>query len=358
MVWSLLASVLAFGGIILFHELGHFLLARKNGVTVVEFSAGFGPRLLSYVSKKSGTRYSLKLLPFGGSCAMLGEFEEGEERPPEGEGGSFFEKSPLARMAVIAAGPIFNFLMAFVLALVILSWAGLDRPVLFGVTPGQPAEAAGLMAGDRITKLGSRNIRLSREISMYLMTNGTRELTVEYQRFQEETGTWEKKRTSLTPVSIDGRNYLGVQLPGYRTQADSLLELLRYGVYEVRFWLNATLDGIRMMGTGNVKSEDLAGPVRIVSIIDDTVQENTRYGMTAVLMNVLNLMVMLSTNLGVMNLLPFPALDGGRLVFLFWEFLTKKPVNQRVEGAVTMTGMALLMGLMALVLFNDIKNLV
>ena len=112
-----LAAVVVLGGIILFHEFGHYLLARLNGIAVVEFSVGFGPRLLSWVSQKTGIRYSLKLLPLGGSCAMLGEFGEDEdekEEVPDVKGVSFFDKGPLAKMAVIAAGPIFNFILAFV----------------------------------------------------------------------------------------------------------------------------------------------------------------------------------------------------------------------------------------------------
>ena len=170
-----LAAVVVLGGIILFHEFGHYLLARLNGIAVVEFSVGFGPRLLSWVSQKTGIRYSLKLLPLGGSCAMLGEFGEDEdekEEVPDVKGVSFFDKGPLAKMAVIAAGPLFNFILAFVFSLVILSWAGIDPAVIAGTSEGMPAETAGLKEGDVITKLDGRKIHLSREISMYLMTAG------------------------------------------------------------------------------------------------------------------------------------------------------------------------------------------
>ena len=152
--------------IVLFHEFGHFLLARLNGITVVEFSLGFGPRLLSHVSKKSGTRYSWKLFPFGGSCAMLGEFgdEEGENDPEDGSGVSFFSRSPAARMSVVAAGPVFNFILAFVFAMVIVSWSGYDPARIQEVTPGQAADAAGLKAGDVITKIGGRRVMIARDV--------------------------------------------------------------------------------------------------------------------------------------------------------------------------------------------------
>ena len=355
-----LAAVMVLGGIILFHEFGHYLLARLNGVAVVEFSVGFGPRLLTWVSKKSGIRYSLKLLPLGGSCAMLGEFGEAEdekEKVPDVKGVSFFDKGPLAKIAVIAAGPFFNFILAFVFSLVILSWAGVDPPVIAGTSEGMPAETAGLKEGDVITKLDGRKIHLSREVSMYLMTAGQDPIQVEYRRYDEASSSWMTEHTVIRPEFKDGRYYLGVILRGHRDAAKSPVQLLQYSAYEVRYWILTVIDSLKMIAGGKVSTNDIAGPVRIVTIIDRTVEENTRYGFVTVVMNLLNLMVMFSANLGVMNLLPFPALDGGRLVFLFWELITRHPVSQRVEGAVNTAGMALLMTFMVFVVFNDLRIL-
>lgn len=360
MNFGYLAAVVVLGGIILFHEFGHYLLARLNGVAVVEFSVGFGPRILSWVSRKTGIRYSLKLLPLGGSCAMLGEFGEDEdekEEIPDVKGVSFFDRGPLAKMAVIAAGPIFNFILAFVFSLVILSWAGIDPAVIAGTSEGMPAEAAGLREGDVITKLDGRTIHLSREISMYLMSAGQDPVNVEYRRYDEASSVWTTEHTVIRPEFKDGRYYLGVVLRGYRDAAKSPLQLLQYSAYEVRYWILTVLDSLKMIVGGKVTTNDIAGPVRIVTIIDQTVEENTQYGFVTVVMNLLNLMVMFSANLGVMNLLPFPALDGGRLVFLFWELVTGHPVSQRIEGAVNMTGMALLMTFMVFVVWNDLRIL-
>ena len=355
-----LAAVVVLGGIILFHEFGHYLLARLNGIAVVEFSVGFGPRLLSWVSKKTGIRYSLKLLPLGGSCAMLGEFGEDEdekEEVPDVKGVSFFDKGPLAKMAVIAAGPLFNFILAFVFSLVILSWAGIDPAVIAGTSEGMPAETAGLKEGDVITKLDGRKIHLSREISMYLMTAGQDPVQVEYRRYDKTSSSWTTEHTVIQPEFKDGRYYLGVLLQGHRDAPESLVQVLQYSVYEVRYWILTVIDSLKMIVGGKVTTNDIAGPVRIVTIIDQTVEENTQYGFVTVVMNLLNLMVMFSANLGVMNLLPFPALDGGRLVFLFWELVTGHPVSQRIEGAVNMTGMALLMTFMVFVVLNDLRIL-
>lgn len=361
----MILAFLVLSVIVLFHEFGHFLLARLNGIAVLEFSLGFGPRLFSVKSKKNGTRYSVKLFPFGGSCAMLGEFdeEEGETGDPDGEkenviGDSFYSKSPLARMSVIAAGPLFNFIMAFVFSIAVVSWAGTDSPVVTGVTEGLAAEAAGIQAGDVITGIGSRKVMVMRDLVLYLTVNGKQDMKLSLKRQDPDTGVWTSYETMLDSDLFavqNGRYMIGVLFAGYRSDAGSIPGLLKASVAEVRYTVLSVIDSLRMIGRGEVKSDDIAGPVRIVGIIGDTVEQVSPYGAMAVFMNILNLIIMFSANLGVMNLLPFPALDGGRLVFLFWEFVTGKPVNQRIENAVNMTGMALLMGFMVFVFFNDLR---
>lgn len=373
MDFGLAAAILVLGGIVLFHEFGHFLAARLFGVGVVEFSVGFGPRLLSHVSKKSGTRYSLKLFPLGGSCAMMGELEDeeteaGEERLEDtgaagkdtaGEllGGSFLEQSPIARFCIIAAGPVFNFILAYVLAVVILSWAGYDAPVLVGTTEGQPAQEAGMAAGDVITAIEGRSIHFSRDIQLYNLTGDGSPMEVAYKRYEEASGRWEERSTVLTPIEISGQHYFGFQLAGYRQPVESVPRLFLYGVYEVQFWIRSVVDSLKLMAAGRVSGDDIAGPVRIVTIIDETVEQNLSYGFVTVIMNLFNLTVMFSANLGVMNLIPIPALDGGRLLFILIEMIFRRPVNRKIENAMILTGMALLMTFMAVVLWNDIRFL-
>lgn len=373
MDFGLAAAILVLGGIVLFHEFGHFLAARLFGVGVVEFSVGFGPRLLSHVSKKSGTRYSLKLFPLGGSCAMMGELEDeeteaGEERlentgaagkDTAGEllGGSFLEQSPIARFCIIAAGPVFNFILAYVLAVVILSWAGYDAPVLVGTTEGQPAQEAGMAAGDVITAIEGRSIHFSRDIQLYNLTGDGSPMEVAYKRYEEASGRWEERSTVLTPIEISGQHYFGFQLAGYRQPVKSVPRLFLYGVYEVQFWIRSVVDSLKLMAAGRVSGDDIAGPVRIVTIIDETVEQNLSYGFVTVIMNLFNLTVMFSANLGVMNLIPIPALDGGRLLFILIEMIFRRPVNRKIENAMILTGMALLMTFMAVVLWNDIRFL-
>lgn len=364
-------ALLVLSVIVLFHEFGHFLVARLNGIAVVEFSLGFGPRLISWESKKTGTRYSWKLIPFGGSCAMMGEFEDESVQTPEEKayfekyadgrnGASFFSKSALARMSVIAAGPFFNFILAFVAAVFVLSWAGYDAPVLLDVTPGEAAEAAGLQAGDKITKIGGRDMLLTRDCLLYMMTAEKEDLPVEYERLNETTGHWESNETVIDGDLMryaDGRYYMGVAFSGYRVEAESIPALLKYAAADVRYNIISVIETLKLLVGGKLTGEEIAGPVRIVSIIDDTVESASPDGVVSVIMHILNLIVIFSANLGVMNLIPFPALDGGRIVFLLWEFLTGKPVNQKVEGMVNLIGMALLMTFMLFVVFNDLRIL-
>ena len=141
---------------------------------------------------------------------------------------------------------------------------------------------------------------------MYLMTAGQDPVQVEYRRYDETSSSWTTEHTVIQPEFKDGRYYLGVLLQGHRDAPESLVQVLQYSVYEVRYWILTVIDSLKMIAGGKVSTNDIAGPVRIVTIIDQTVEENTQYGFVTVVMNLLNLMVMFSANLGVMNLLPFP----------------------------------------------------
>lgn len=347
---SIIVAILVFGMIILIHEFGHFIVAKKCGIGVLEFSIGMGPRILSF--EKGETRYSIKALPFGGSCMMLGE-DENESDPK-----AFNNKPVGARTAVIAAGPIFNFILAFVLATVIVYVAGYDSPELTGVLDELPAQEQGMQAGDVITKLNREPIVVYRDITMYLYMHPSDPINVEYKRTLQD-GSVEMRTAYLIPEYSEeyGSYMLGIQTSGYRKPVDGILDTLKYGAYEVVYWIKTAIRSIAMMFRGQVGAEDMAGPVRMVSIIDETVEETRQYGLETMLLSLANLCVLLSANLGVMNLLPIPALDGGRLVFLIVEALRGKPVDKEKEGMVHMAGMVVLMGFMVFVLFNDIAML-
>lgn len=425
---KILIALLVFSVIVLFHELGHFLLAKRNGIAVTEFSLGMGPRLLS--TEKGGTRYSLKLFPIGGSCMMVGEDEDDDSE------GSFNNASVWARISVVAAGPIFNFILAFVFAMIITSVVGYDPARVLQVTEGSPAAQAGLKEGDIITEFQGRHISIGRDLDSYMTLHGLKdeEISLTYERdgkkhdiqFQANSesrymlgftylseGTPEITQVMLnsamakagvmpgdiireingTAVAdsqelqaylqehpLDGTEItLGIERDGkvetisaipqmtkhvdsgfiyniYREKTN-FLGVMKYSAVEVRYWVSTTVESLMMLIKGQFSVNDLSGPVGIIDVIGDSYEEAKSEGAMMVWMQMLYWAILLSANLGVMNLLPIPALDGGRLVFLLIESVRKKRLNPNVEGMIHFAGFVLLMMLMVFVMFNDFRRL-
>ncbi len=339
-----IVAILLFGLIIFFHELGHFLLAKVNHIRVNEFCLGFGPTLVSF--QKGETKYSLKLLPFGGACMMEGENIDSDDE------GSFQKKSVWARISVVAAGPIFNFIMALIFSSIIIGSLGTQLPVLGGVIEGYSAEEAGLQAGDEIVKLGNQRIHFYKEITLYSLLHEGEDVEVTYVR-EGETYT-----VTLVPTySEENQRYLyGFYSQAVYTKVGPVKTVI-YGVYDVKYWIQYTIKSLSMLLGNQVSVNDLSGPVGIVKTIGDTYEESLTDGYYYVFLNMLNIGILLSANLGVMNLLPLPALDGGRLVFLFIEAIRRKRVSQTKEGMVHFIGLACLFALMIFVMFNDVRKL-
>lgn len=340
---GIILALLVFGIIVMIHELGHFSLAKKNGIRVDEFSIGMGPRLFSKVIGE--TRYSLKLFPIGGSCMM------GEDEVDDLSEGSFNSKSVWARMSVIAAGPIFNFILAFIFAVIIVGWVGYDKPVISGVTPGYAAETEGMRSGDRILEMNGKKINIWREVVYYNAFHPGETVDLLYER------EGEKHEVTLEPQQDEnGRYLLGVLSPAKNEKAN-VFTALQYGLYEVKFWISTTMESLKMLVSGKVGMEELSGPVGIVNMVGDTYEQTKSAGFLIVLLEMMNIGILLSANLGVMNLLPLPALDGGRLVFLVIEAVRGKRVPPEKEGMIHFAGLMLLFALMIFVMFNDIKRI-
>lgn len=427
---KIIAAILIFSLIIIIHELGHFLLAKANHIMVTEFSIGFGPTLLSKV--KGETKYSLKLLPFGGSCMMLGE--NGEEDTPD----SFNSKSVWARISVVLAGPVFNLLLAFFLAVVIISLAGADPARVTAVAEGSPEEAAGLREGDIITKFDGSGISIGRELYLKTQLDGipSEEITLTYERdgksheityapqaetkymlgytyYPEMEGKAEIISLTLGGAMAEAGLQVGdiileldgtvidsnaelsaymeahpldgspVELKymhgsrihevtvtpemtknaelgfGYNLarEKQSALNTLKYSVVEVKYVVKATVKSLALLFTGKLSMNDLSGPVGVVDMIGETIEDSSPDGGYYVMLNLVNLMILLSANLGIMNLIPFPALDGGRFLFLLVEAVRGKGIKQEIEGMINFAGLMLLMALMVFVMFNDIRKL-
>lgn len=415
--------------IIIFHELGHFLLAKRNGIAVTEFSLGMGPRLLSKVIGE--TRYSLKLFPIGGSCMMVGEDDDDDSQ------GSFNRASVWARISVVAAGPIFNFILAFIFAMIITSVIGYDPSTVLQVEEGSPAQKAGLQEGDVITEFQGRHISIGRDLELYMTLHGLQDenVTLTYERDGEEheiSYTADSQTSYLlgfyynitegepevTQVMLDGsmmeagvqagdiiREINGVKIstgqdiqdyiaanpldgseitlgierngdirqisvtPKMTKQVDSgfvynlyrektnFPGVIKYSAVEVRYWITSTIESLVMLVKGQFTVNDLSGPVGIINVIGDSYEEAKTEGTVMVWMQMLYWAILLSANLGVMNLLPIPALDGGRLVFLIIEAIRRKKINPNVEGMIHFAGFVLLMVLMVFVMFNDIRRI-
>lgn len=430
---SIIVAILIFSLIVIIHELGHFLLAKKNGITVVEFSIGLGPTLFGIT--KGGTKYSIKLLPFGGMCQMLGEDTDQNSL----EDGTFYSKGVWQRFSVIFAGPFFNFLLAFVLSLFIIGCVGFDPAVLRSVTEGSPAAEAGLQAGDVIKKFGGDHISIGREIDSYFLYNDVtaEPIPVVYERDGKKYSTtiypvltkkyilgfdyypnpdtaaeiisvykdYPAHQAGIVPgtiiTNIDGTPVnSGAELSAYMNshplsetpvtitfenngesttveltpvlyqegysvgfsynlarEKTGILKTIGYSFVEVKYWIVTTVKNVGLLITGQLNSTDVGGPVAIIGTIGDVYEQTKEVGNAMdVILQMAYITILLSANLGVMNLLPIPALDGGKLVFILIEAVRGKPIDREKEGMVHLIGLVALMILMVFIFFNDIKN--
>lgn len=469
---NIIAALLIFTVIVVVHEFGHFLLAKKNGVEVTEFSVGMGPRLVTFAKTAQGpvckflcsqkafeeneewkgiTKYSWKLFPLGGSCAMVGEDMDDDSE------GSFNSKGVWARFSVIFAGPLFNFVLAFVFSVIILGNDGIDFPKVIQVYEGQPGEAAGVQTGDWVKSINGHKISIGREIDTYLQLHP---LTGEEVRVVVERGG-EKKTLSIDPnyktflfgfnyyseasrsaevlgiseegafekagiqkndvirsvngthiknagelsavmneVKLDGKEvtfviardgkemeckvtptpYEGKTL-GFLASGSAdgnnkggAVQVLKYSVIEVKYWIETTVASLGQLIGGKLSKDDISGPVGIIDAVSGVIDQSVEYGeeygkkygedkgkkeaARMVIINMLYMSVLLSANLGVMNLLPLPALDGGRLVFILLEAVRGKPIDREKEGLVHIIGFVVLMLFMLFIMFNDILRIV
>lgn len=364
MIRTIILFIIIFGLVVISHELGHFLIGRRNGIRVVEFAVGMGPTLFSFT--RNGTKYSLKLLPLGGACMFEGE--DGLEREQEeaagsiavpepgkeGEGIAFTEAGVWARIATVFAGPFFNFILAFVVAVILSAFSGADLPVVGTVAQGSAAEAAGLQEGDVITKIGREPIHFYREVMLISSMNQGEEMVVTYER------NGERSVTTLSPQysEDDKRYYMGIVNGGAYLECNPL-QVFQYGFYEVEYWVKITYKSLRMLVRGQVSKDDVSGPVGIAQLVGESYdQAEENYGTPYAILTMLEIVVLLSVNLGIMNLLPIPALDGGRLVFMLVEVVRGKPVPPEKEGMVHFAGLVVLMVLMVFIMYNDIMRLV
>ncbi|MBC7344323.1 MAG: RIP metalloprotease RseP [Clostridia bacterium] len=333
MIIIILAVIFAFSVLIIAHELGHFLAARRAGIRVHEFSIGMGPLVKAW--KRGETVYSLRALPLGGFNRMAG-MEPGDADDPRG-----FNRQPVySRMAVIASGSGMNFLAAIVLYVVIYMIMGVPSPdpVVGRVMPGKPADVAGIQVGDVIKEVGARPVRTWSELVAAIHAWEGRSLPVKVERGKETLLLYVKPEIDETT----GKPFIGIEqkLEKYSLCSSvylGFLQTLKLTVFIIRSLVDIVL---------GVAPPEVAGPVGIVHVIG----EAARFGF----LNLLSITALLSLNLGLINLFPIPSLDGSRMVFLIVEAVRKRPLDPEKENMVHFLGFVLLMALMVIITYKDI----
>lgn len=367
----ILIFLLILGLVVFVHELGHFIMARRAGIFVEEFAMGMGPKLLTFKGKKKAktsregeedvTLYTLRALPLGGFCKMRG-MDENISDDPEA-----INNKPLRdRILVIAGGSVMNFILAVVLFFILVLIDGYATPVVSGVQEGRPAYEAGLQVGDRITHINGSRVGLWENFRFMLDTSGGREMDFRVVR------EGQRINLSITPVlDYDGVFRIGMH-SSYRFGILARVPE-HFTEYErATIWgsLTTSLDMIgfhirtpfRMLARF-VTRQPLPDGAEVMSIIGigaevtAIYQETIQHGTMPMVITMLFIAGLISVAIGTMNLMPIPALDGARLIFLIIEGIRRKPVSQEREGMVHMVGFVLLMILLVVIATRDIRRL-
>ncbi|MCK8826277.1 RIP metalloprotease RseP [Natroniella acetigena] len=356
MILTIVSFIIVLGILVFFHELGHFLVAKHVGVQVEEFALGMGPKV---IGKQVGeTLYSIRMLPLGGFCKMTGEMpidDESEQEEIEAyqeavrNNKCLFQKSVWERIGVISMGSIMNFILAILLFALIFTIFGIpvdssSSTVIGQVIPEQPAYQAGLRDGDKVLAVNDQQVESWDQLSEVIHSNPGQQLSLEVERDGQVF------ETEVTPIMEQERQegVIGI-IPVLTREPVNIFRALWLGLKQTGLYIVAIIVGLWQMITGQIGAE-VSGPVRIAQMVGDAAQSG--------MLRVMNLAAIISVNLGIMNLLPIPALDGGRLVFLGYEIITGKSVDQEKEGMVHLIGFILLMLLFVIIMIQDLRAII
>lgn len=348
---SILFAIIALGALIFIHELGHFIFAKTFGVGVEKFSLGFGPKIFG---KKVGeTEYLLSALPLGGYVKMVGEGDDAE-LSEEDRSRSFADKSPLKRIAIVAAGPVFNLLFAWVIFVVIfLAGVPAVTSKIGDVVAGKPAAKAGMLAGDLITAVNGKAVSRWEDFAKTISEGKLAPVEVDVRRGQEAL------KFKMVPESRTAKNLLGdtVTQPivGVVAAGETVIdhyppgEAIRRGSTQCWSVIKLTALSLVRLVERAIPLDSIGGPIMIVKMAG---QQAAAGGV-----NFLAFVALLSVNLGVLNLLPVPILDGGHLAFFLIELVIGRPVSKRAREIAQQVGLVLLISLMLLAFYNDIARM-
>lgn len=352
MFTTIVAAAIVLGLLILFHELGHFLMARWCGVGVLKFSIGFGPVV---IGRKIGqTEYAISAIPLGGFVKMVGE--DPEEQVSEADRSVSFQTQPLwKRFLIVFAGPFANLLFACAAFALVFTFYGARVPSeqakIGRVTPDMPAAAAGLQSGDVVVAVDGQPVATWDDLSHAIRGSGGRALTLTIARGGE------RLEVSVTPQPREEKNLFGEVTGtayligierGFDVQSVGPLRAVWMGVQQTLWWMETILVSIGKMLTGKISAGELGGPI----LIAQTAGEQARLGLEYLL----HFMAVISVNLGVLNVLPIPILDGGHLFFFLIEAVRRRPLDMRYRELAQQIGLVLLLLLMAFAFYNDIAR--
>ena len=344
---GILWFILILGAIVLVHEFGHFIFSKMFGVYVYEFSIGMGPKLLHYKKKNGETEYCIRLIPIGGFVSLAGEDADDNNKIPEDR--KLYSKPVWQRFLIMVAGVMNNFIFAFLLLFVmaLIYGSATTKPIVSDVTLGMPAEAAGIQKGDTIISIDGDKISSFSEIQLYLQTSEGKEM-----EFVIKDKNGNKKTVMITPektLDEDGKDKYIIGIALDTKVNKGFISSLKYAGETTLSLYKLMFTTIKQLFNGRASVKDLSGPVGIYTIVS----EESKSGFN----NLLYLTAYLSINVGFINLLPFPAFDGGRVVFLIIEKIRRKRTPAKIEAIVNGIGFCLLILLMIFVTFNDILRL-
>lgn len=341
-VLMIIAAIIIFGIIIFVHEFGHFITARIFGVQVNEFAIGMGPTLWKKQGKK--TLYSVRAVPMGGFCQMEAEDEESDSP------GAFTNKKPWQRIIVLAAGAGMNIILGFVIVTCLVCTSAVQSGGITSTTvasvDAESDAARFLQPGDRIVGINDTTVHIKRDLSFELgMYKGDGECEL---RFKRGGKTYSEKFTPMQTQLEDGTPYYYVGFT-VKTAPLGIGSVLHEGFFQTVWMVKLVFVSLGMLFTGGASVTELSGPVGVVSAMSTVAKTG--------LLDFLFFAAFLAVNIGVMNLLPLPALDGGRIFFVLWEIIFRKPIPRDKEGYVHFIGFILLIGLMIFATWNDIMRL-
>lgn len=338
-MFYLLVMVLVFGVLVFIHEFGHFITARLCGVSVKEFAIGMGPTIFSWHSKKHGTKYGLRLLPIGGFVSMVGEDEESSEE------GAFCNQKLWKRMMIVITGPLMNLLLGFILMTILVFSQGTLASTTIAKFDENAISAQKLQVGDEILKVDGTRVHTGDEMVYEIMNQGYKPIDILVRRGGEKILVEDVEFPSISDSGAIFGDYDFIPYAEQRT----LPNLLKHAFFRSVSNVKMVYDSLLGLVTGRFGMDAVSGPVGVAEVVGDAAKTGVR--------SLMYIVTVLSVNLGVFNLIPFPALDGGRFLFLAIEGVRKKPIDRNVEATINFVGIAILFAFMILVTVKDVFKL-